>query len=356
MGSEKTITGERARIVEKPTGRERKEKTTMQELERPQIYTEKGDLAYWADASLNIEKPRISGTVRLAHLAKTGRTSPDTERFVELIRNGPEAFADERLAALIVDHPTWPWASRILGVGKENYPKVVGSIEKFARYYDIGNPMIPPYVNRDPQHYLKVEAGKVVEKEGIWVEGIERLATVSKLYKYRGVNVDPETGETPKRRAGHKLSFNAELKMAHYRLDTSLLRATGIWYYGGKEDGCSPGYLGYRDRITERKEAKGVKIVSTPTERMCLNCNIEVKAKKTLYCPNCGEKLTLKNEPPGYLFMGHLHMMALREMSKDFDICMWLVWREALGLPVTQAYKVVKLDHKPIDPWKMVDR
>jgi len=326
-----------------------------EQLEQPRIWAEKGDLAYWADTALNIEKARVAPQVRLAHLAKTGRTSPDTEEFLELVRKA-EAFADKRLAILIVNHPTWPWASRILGIGKENYPKVVGLIEKFGRYYDIGSPMIPPFVNRTPQHYLKVEADKVVEKEGIWVEGIERLATPSKLWKYEGFNVDPETGEVPKRRTGQKLTFNMELRMALYRLGTSLLRAKGIWYYGGKEDGCSPGYEGYRDRIIKRMEEKGVKVISTPTGRVCPNCNIEVVAKKTFYCPQCGEKLTLKREPDGSLFRGHLHMMAMREGLKDFSICMWLVWREALGLPVTQPYKVVKLNHKPIDPWKMVDR
>ncbi len=142
--------------------------------------------------------------------------------------------------------------------------------------------------------------------------------------------------------------------MALYRLGASLLRAKGVWYHGSNDDGCSSGYEGYRGRITERKA--GVKVVPTPTGRVCLNCNIEVVAKKTLYCPDCGEKLTLKREPDGYLFLGHLHMMAMREMLKDFSICMWLVWREALGLPITQPYKVVKLNHKPISPWKMVDR
>ncbi|GAJ07819.1 unnamed protein product, partial [marine sediment metagenome] len=223
-------------------------------------------------------------------------------------------------------------------------------------YYDIGSPMIPSYVNRDPQHYLKVEADKVVEKEGIWVEGIERLATPSKLWKYEGFNVDPETGEVPKRKTGQKLTFNMELRMALYRLGASFLRAKGIWYYGSNDDGYSPGYEGYHSRIIERKESEGVRVITTPAGRVCLNCNIEVVAKKTFYCPNCGEKLSLKREPKGFLFRGHLHMMAMRETLKDFSVCMWLVWREALGLPITQPYKVVKLDHKPIDPWKMVDK
>jgi len=327
--------------------------TQNNSAEREGTWAEKGDLAYWADTALNIEKARIAPQVRLAHLAKTGRTSSDTEEFLKLVRLA-EDFADSRLAALIILHPTWPWASRILGIGKENYPKVVGLIERFGRYYDIGSPMIPSYVHRVPQHYLKIEKDKVVDKEGIWVEGIERLATPSKLWKYEGFNVDSETGKVPKRRAGQRVSFNMELRPALYRLGSSLLRAKGIWYCGSNDDGYSPGYEGYRGRITERKA--GVKVVPTPAGRVCLNCNIEVIAKKTLYCPDCGEKLTLKQEPAGYLFLGHLHMMAMREMLKDFSICMWLVWREALGLPITQPYKVVKLNHKPIDPWEMIDK
>lgn len=327
----------------------------MEEQGKQLFWSEKGDLAYWADSSLNLERGRMSAQIRLTHLAKTGRTSPDTEellkRFIEF-----EDYIDERLANYIVIHPTWPWASRILGIGHENYPKVVGLIEKFGRYYAISDPMIPPYVKRLPEQYRIIENGELVEKEGVWVYGIERLQTPSKLWKYEGLNVDEETGESPKRKSGHKLSFNIQLRMAKYRLSLSLLRAKGIWYHGCDEDGFSPGYEGYRHRIMERSEAKGIQIVSTPMGRVCLKCNIEVKAKKTLYCPECNSKLSLKRELPGYLFKGHLHMMALREMSKDFSVCMWLVWREGLGLPITQPYKVAKLDHRAIDPWKMVDR
>ena len=321
-----------------------------EQFEQPRIWSEKGDVAYWADTALNIEKVRIAADLRLKHLARTKGVSPDTEEFLALCIK-TEAFVDDRLATFIVSHPTWPWASRIKGVGKENYPKVVGLIEKFGRHYDIGDPMIPSYVRRQPESYLKEEKGKVVEKVGIWVEGIERLETPSKERKYAGLNV--EDGEVPKRQAGHKLGFNIELRMANYRLGTSLLKAKGIWYHGSTEDGYSLGYEGLRKRIVERK---GVEVVPTPRERTCLRCNIVVTEKKTLYCPQCGEKLSLKVEPPGFLFTGHLHLKAMREMMQDFNLCMWLVWRQALGLPITEPYSVAKLNHKPIDPWKMVDR
>lgn len=324
-------------------------------IEPERTWVEKGDLAYWADTAFNAENLRLPAQIRIAHLAKVDRVSPAMEDFLKLARS-TEDFVDGQLANAILSHPTWPWASRILGVGKENYPKVVGLIEKFGRHYDIGDPMIPSYVSRSPEKYKVIVKGKVVEKVGIFVAGIERLTTPSKLSKYEGLSVDKETGETPKRRAGHKLTFNMDLRMALYRLSSSLLRAKGIWYYGSKADGYSLGYEGYRGRIVDRAEARGIKIVPTPKERMCLHCNVEVKEKQTTYCPTCGEKLSLKTEPPGYLYLGHLHMMAMREMIKDFSLCTWLVWRQALGLPMTEPYKVVKLNHKPIDPWKMVDR
>jgi len=325
--------------------------TQNNSTERERTWAEKGDLAYWADTALNIEKARVAPEVRMAHLARTGRTSPDTEEFLKLVSSA-EHFADSCLEALIINHPTWPWASRILGVGKENYPKVVGLIESFGRHYDCGDSEIPSYVQRPPEFYLKDEKGNVKEKEGVWVEGIERLATISKLWKYMGRDVDPD-GNVPRRRAGHKLSFNADLRMADYRLMTSLLRAKGIWYHGSTEPGYSLGYEGLRKRIVERR---ALEVIPTPKQRTCVYCKIEVVEKKTLYCPQCGEKLTLKEEPPGFIFQGHLHLKAIREMSKDFSLCMWIVWREALGLPVTQPYKVAKLNHQPIDPWKMVDR
>ena len=330
------------------------------------VRKEKGDLAYLADVAFVLEKARVAAIVRMAHLAKTGRQSPDTEKVAELIRVA-ENYADSRLAAHIVNHPTWPWASRIMGIGKENYPKVIGLIEAFGTYYDPGDPMIPPFVTRAPASYQVIKDGEVVDKVGIWVEGIERLPMPSKLWKYAGLDVDPETGRAPKRTAGSKLGFNSQLRMALFRLGRSLLRAgsgptkkapgriVGIWYAGSDDDGYSRGYEGHRRVIASMKEAQGYKIVPTPRERMCLQCNIEVKKKKARFCPECDGPLTLKNEPPGVLFLGHLHQMAMRRMLKDFCICLLLVWREALGLPVSQPYNVARLGEMPIDPWKMID-
>lgn len=313
---------------------------------------EKGDMAYFAKLSFTMERPRIDAEVRLAHLANLHRRSPETEKFLTLVVP-TEEYVDGVLASLITSHPTWSWASRVKGVGKENYPKVIGLVEDFGRFYDVGDPEIPIYVTRAPEQYWAAEKQKgktvYVEKTGVFVSGIERLTMPSKLWKYEGF-----AGPDQRRKAGEKIHFNADLRMALYRLGVGLNRAGGVWYTGSKEKGGSPGYLGYKEKIVERKP--GIKVVPTPSVRMCLACNIEVRERDTHLCPQCGEKLTLKTEPEGVLFEGHLHMMALRETLKDFSLCFWLVWREALGLPVPEPYEVEKLGHPPIDPWVMVDR
>lgn len=320
------------------------------------LWAEKGDLAYLATVALSIEKIRIAAQVRLAHLSKTRRISPDTEGILkEAVKF--EAFADGRLAAHITSHPTWPWAERILGCGKENFPKVIGLIEAFGKYYDIGDPKIPLYVKRSPEHYWKIEEGKAVVKEGIFVKGIERLTTISKLWKYLGLSVDSETGEISKRRKGHKLDFNMDGRMAVYRLGVGLNRAKGIWYEGSKEDGYSRGYKGWRAKRKREAEAAGKKVISTPKGRICPNCDWEGEKKATLFCPECGERLSLKTEPAGYLYEGHLHMRALmRGMMKDFLLCLWLVWRRAEELPVAPSWIVEKGKHQPLDPQKMMDK
>lgn len=53
---------------------------------------------------------------------------------------------------------------------------------------------------------------------------------------------------------------------------------------------------------------------------------------------------------------GHIHMAALRKMSKLFLSHLWEVWRDAVGLPVRPSYVEEYLGHTSIvDPWRMVE-
>lgn len=320
------------------------------ETQRFQVHREKGELAYWADMALLVEKARVAAQVRISHLEKRKVESPDTSEFLKKTID-LEEYLDGRMAAFIISHPVWPWASRVKGIGRENLPKVIGLIEAFGTWYDVGDPLIPPYIKRNPESYtvLKLDPDTKemipLEKVGIWVAGIERLTHISKLWKYAGLDVFE--GHSPKAQAGSKLGFNRQLRSMLYRLGTSLMRAGGVWY---------DRYTTARSEIELRAALQGKKILQTPSGRLCPVCQVEVKLKTARICPECSSKLIAKSEPDGVLFKGHLHSMALREMIKDWTICLWIIWRQGLDLPVSQPYKVEKLGHKPIDPWQMVDR
>jgi hypothetical protein len=250
------------------------------------------------DAALTIEKLRVATEVRQSHLKLQGKEDPETDelhrRLVDL-----EKYVDGRVANRVKAHPAYPWFSRIKGTGKENMPKVVGLID------------------------------------------INKANTISSLWKFSGFDV--QDGEAPKRKAGHKLSYNSQLRSMLWRLGQSLIRAQGKFY---------DEYLKFKN-----EESKKYKVMPTPKARFCPQCLKEVKAKATKYCPDCGAKLSQKKEPEGVLFEGHLHNRALRKMIKLFEADLWLVWREAEGLPVSQPYAqgILKHDHF-IDPWSMCDK
>jgi len=317
------------------------------EPERPQIYVEKGDLAYWAGAAMSIEKARVAAEVSLAHMLKYGGDLPDRREYLKLLREA-EAYADRRLKALIVAHPTYEWARRIKGIGKQSevFAKVVGEIERFGKFYDVGDPDIPYYVKRKPQEYRIVIGGEVQEKVGIFVKGIERVTMASKLRKYAGLYVDEE-GHAPKRQKGEKLPYNGDLRMLlEGRLATNLNRAGGVW---------SQEYHDIRQRMEGECADKGIKLVPTPKERQCLDCGEVVVKKATHVCPRCGGTLSAKEEPEGYIYRGHFHIMVVRKMMQRFLVCLWYVWRQAENLPTPVPYAVKYYGHKPIDPWSMVD-
>ena len=143
---------------------------------------------------------------------------------------------------------------------------------------------------------------------------IEEADTISSLWKYAGYGVTNGKGDRPV--PGKKLCFNRKLKTMCYRLGTSLIRAKGAYY---------DYYVREKKRIERKAEEKGLKIVSG-------------------------------KETEGTISKGHIDMMARRKMMKLFLAHLWLVWREALGLPITKPYAHQMMGHDGyIDPWKMVE-
>lgn len=287
------------------------------------------------DAALVIEKLRVASEVRQSHLALQGKEDPDTNELHSKLVDF-EDYVDGRIAQLLESHPAYPWFSRVKGVGKENIGKVVGLID------------------------------------------IEKANTISSLWKFAGRA--PEDGKVPKRQKGKKLSYNSQLRSMTWRLGVSILKA-GLrqkcnkcgYLFGSQHEKCpkcdstdfsqtatsklAGYYLKEKDKYYQKFINEGFKIVSTPQGRFCPECGMEVKKKATKYCPNCNILLTKKEEPEGVKFEGHLHNMALEKMVKLFLACLWLVWREAEGLPITKPYAIDRLGHNSfIDPNEMCDR
>lgn len=297
-----------------------------------------------ANVAIAAERVRIGLQVRTSHLALRGVTCKDTIELLELAREF-ETKVDARLAARVRTHPASPWFTRVKGTGGEAIGKVVGHIEGFGKFYDISDPWIPSYVNR-PTVKIRVPVNgnpeETIEKEMVWVEGIERLTTPSKLRKYAGL----APGQRPV--AGERIGYNADLRVMLWRLGGGLIKADGKYHRF---------YTDYRERKLRQFEQTGIKVLPTPKGRFCPTCEQDFVVKAAFLCPQCGGHLGLKTEPPGVVWQGHLHAMCQRRMTSLFLDHLWVVWRRALGLPLRDPYPIEYLGHgQIITPEMMVDR
>ncbi|GAH81945.1 unnamed protein product, partial [marine sediment metagenome] len=224
----------------------------------------------------------------MTHLALHNEKDPETEELHKRLRD-LEDFVDDRIAKLIEDHPAYDWFSCIKGVGRENIAKVVALID------------------------------------------IEKAPTISSLWKFAGF-APGEDAKAMKRVKGQKLLYNSQLRSMCWRLATSLKRVKGKYYEY---------YIREKDKYTDRFVDQGIKILRTPGGKwVCLNCgaNWAKKGAVTPCCDNPRVERKAREEPPGVIWLGHLDMMALRKMIKLFLACLWLVWREAEGLPTRSPY------------------
>jgi len=294
MTKEKPNDRERATVPEKTKGSERKITNTK-------------SLTHMVNAAVAVEKLRVASEVRQSHFALKGKQDPETDELHRHLKD-LEEFVDGRVADLIQGHPAYPWFSRVKGVGNENIGKVVAPID------------------------------------------IERATTISALWKFTGYSV--EDGSAPRRvRGGGKLAYNSQLRSMCWRLASSLKRAKGCFYVY---------YIREKEKYQERFLSQGYKILATPSGRWaCSNCGASWAKQRDIgpCCDSPQIEKKLRQEPAGVIWMGHLDAMAVRKMIKLFLACLWLVWREAEGLPGTKPYAIDRLGHsKVISPWEMVDK
>ena len=102
---------------------------------------------------------------------------------------------------------------------------------------------------------------------------------------------------------------------------------------------------GERDRLTKGEKApysKRAKVVCWKIGDSFIKCNSPFRRvydeKKAYYEANRPEWSPMRR-----------HRAAMRVMEKTFLSCLWQVWREAEGLPVSQPYAQAHLGHVHID-------
>ncbi len=289
----------------------------------------------FGEPALVIERLRVSLQVRKTHLEKVARVDNETN---ELFRRTKafEEYVNERMQNLVDSHPTAPWFLRISGCHRAIMGKLIWDVESFGKYYPAGDPMIPGYVTREP---VEDEDKKL----WVWVEGIERCMTPSKLRKYAGMIPDSKAVR------GQLLSGNREFKSHLFRLSLFGFMMVKKRYYDQ--------YVLYKNFKRIKFLADGWKILPTPKGRSCLTCEEEKKVPATtFYCPDCNTELSKKDEPEGILWEGHFDWMCRHKMIQLFLDHWWAVWREAAGLPLRVPYPMEYLGHTTlIDPWDMCD-
>lgn len=293
---------------------------------------------FLADAALILEKTRVAGQVRMAHLERNGRTDEITSEYLRRALE-LEAWADGLCLEMLQKHPTWPWISRIKGAKGEPMVKVLGQIDSFDKLYPVGDPWIPAEVKREPEIVLVDD----VETPMVWVAGIERLTMPSKLRKIAGLYPGA------KREKGKKLPYIDTLRTMMWRLGLNFMRTQNKFGHF---------YTDYRGRLERRlTTVDNLKIIPTPKGRFCAFCEEEkIVPKDTMFCPICSEKLSRKDEPEGFIFLGHVDMMCRRRMMQLFGDLLWVVYRTNMGLSLRQPYPIEYLGHQTIiTPEMMVD-
>lgn len=304
-------------------------------LERPV-----SSVAFWFDHATEQERSRVRVEVRLSHLERQGRTDVDAAE-LHLLISAVENYVDGRLVEYALEHPTADWWRRMPEACQlQTMGKILGHIDDFGRWYRENDPMVPAETRarREPQTDERGE-------RWMWVKGIERFTTPSKLAKYAGLLPGQH------RSTGEERDSNTDFRTILYRW-----MQFGVLYHDCK----------YRDRYYAYKlwkqqaiERTGGRVLPTPKGRFCPRCLAEREVPKdTKLCPECGTKLGRKEEPPGVVWAGHLDNMARRWTVKLFLNHLWVVYRQAEGLTVRAPYAVEKMPQEHatvIDPWEMCD-
>jgi len=210
-------------------------------------------LRWLTDVYMQVQKLRVAVGNRLeAALRQQDTTQPVT--YIKTLHNRLytlEKSLSSEMTNAVVSHPTWPWLSKVKGVGPTLATKLLGLISD-----------------------------------------ISKAPTVSSLWRYAGYSVIDGKAERPVK--GEKLHYNKRLKTTLYLIGDSFIKHR------------------------------------SPFRRIYDNAKRYYKANRPDWTA------------------GHIHNAARRKMIKTFLACLWIVWREEVGLSTRPLYVEEKLGHTSI--------
>jgi len=216
-----------------------------------------------------------------------------------------EEFHEAQMREMVESHTAWEWASQVQGAGLTTIGRIIGKTD------------------------------------------IHRVSTVSKMFAHCGWGLNDD-GTIQRKRAGEKITYDAQLQSNCVMLGESLVKA------------------GVRNRCVDCKTTYSRNTVK------CVDCShVYTKSDKVKSCPECGSAKAISGKCPscgsakledyaisayGQYYLDqkaklselpprHAHNRAFRHMIKLFLSNLWQTWREAEGLPAPEPYAFAILKH-----------
>jgi len=235
--------------------------------------------------------------------------------YVRFYREEKELQKDMQSA--LFAHSTWPWLKDVKGVGPTLGCKILAKL----------NP--------------------------------HKADTPSAFWQYCGLSTVPGK-RYHCQECGMNRSFpvNHNVNGGHKALDTKKVCKGKLVEVAGPDDGVRAAITSSAMTTVLDKDGKPKKIRAyDPGAKkiMWLIGRSFLKARGRYAEVYYDAKAKLEREKVGWA-QGRKDLTALRKTEKLFLAHLWLVWREALGLPIVDPYAHAELGHAstPLDPWDMV--
>lgn len=202
-------------------------------------------------------------------------------------------------------------------------------IEKRVRKFVKSVPVYAEWIQPEVKGVSELLAGSLIAG----IQDIGRFDTVSKLWKYCGVGINPD-GDIQKRKRGERINYNPFLKTTCWKIGESFVKISDRGFYGEM-------LRLYKDREVSKLTKQNVTIMESGKADNLKELKLRQEGKWTFPegCRDIAAKKLLRTVDLGdTISQGQVHARAKRKAVKLFLSHLWTVWREIEGLPVLAPY------------------